>query len=202
MLAPLASGPEEVRSLTHGLPVNSGIPTAKKRQPLPLLPGHEHSGEQQIQAETGLSPGSSLPAVTVLQTDGTSLVLPEALDAAIRQNEDGRHQVLLVAWNPACGFCRRIASDLAQLNAGPASVLVLSSEVDEEITTAGIPQLLDNSGQAMAALGVRGTPSALVVSNGHVAVPLARGGPAVLALAASLPSIASFRANSVLPVGG
>jgi peroxiredoxin len=99
---------------------------------------------------------------------------------------------MLLFWNPGCGFCQQMVDDVKALEArvkakGPRLVLVSTGTVEANRTSGfRSPVLLDQSFAAGRALGVTGTPSALLVDGeGKVASGIAVGAPAVLELAGS-----------------
>ena len=97
--------------------------------------------------------------------------------------------VLLVFWNPSCGFCERMLPDLRlwenkRLSIEPRLVLISSSSPNaNQALELDATVLLDNSHQTMAAFGAGGTPSGLLIDGkGRVASELAMGASAIFAL--------------------
>ncbi len=126
--------------------------------------------------------GDPLPKIPGLRDlDGDAVDLADALGDAER---------IVLLWDPACGFCRRMLDDLRRLeSASPAAaeaLLVISRGEAEANREQGLraPILLDEEGFALGrALGARGTPSAIRVdAQGRVASEVAVGAEAVLAL--------------------
>jgi hypothetical protein len=99
---------------------------------------------------------------------------------------------MLLFWNPGCGFCQQMVEDVKALEArvktkGPRLVLVSTGTVeDNRASDFRSPVLPYQSFAAGRALGVNGTPSAILVDGeGKIASSIAVGKPAVLELAAS-----------------
>ena len=97
---------------------------------------------------------------------------------------------LLLFMNPGCGFCKRMLDDLKAWEANPpdgAPKLLVVSQGDVEANRAmGLrsPVVLDQGFATGRSFGVSGTPSAVLVdAEGMIASGIARGAPAVLALA-------------------
>ncbi len=109
--------------------------------------------------------------------------------------EDFRgRRVLLVHWDPQCGFCRQIAADLAELQGDlkrRETELVLVSHGDAESNKSladehGLrcPILLQRDGETAEAFTTLGTPAAYLLDHrGRIAKALALGADQVSALA-------------------
>ncbi|MGH2572525.1 MAG: PqqD family peptide modification chaperone [Actinomycetota bacterium] len=134
----------------------------------------------------GLEVGEEMTPFTLPDLDGSNVDL-----AGLRGQE-----VLLVNWSPACGYCARIAPELAEVQAafadqGGALVLLTAGEADAN------RELLETHGLAATALLKQdadeefedpfpsmGTPVAyLLDAEGRVAAPLAFGSGEVPQLA-------------------
>jgi peroxiredoxin len=133
----------------------------------------------------GLPPGTLVPAFRLPDLEGREVALADLRG----------WRVLLVGWSARCGYCARIAPDLAGLEpalagAGVRLVLVSAGPALEErelVREHGLesPVLLAGRSGLEALAGV-GTPSAyLLDEEGRVAAPLAVGADRVLALARS-----------------
>ncbi len=99
---------------------------------------------------------------------------------------------MLLFWNPGCGFCQQMVDDVKALEArvktkGPRLVLVSTGTVEANRASGfRSPVLLDQSFAAGRALGVTGTPSAVMVdAEGKIASGIAVGAPSVIELAES-----------------
>jgi peroxiredoxin/uncharacterized membrane protein YphA (DoxX/SURF4 family) len=95
---------------------------------------------------------------------------------------------VLIFWDPGCGFCQQMLSDLRALEAEPrrgAPQLVVLSAGDADAVreqAIGAPVLLDPDAAAMDAFGAGGTPMGVLVEDGTIASPLAGGAEAVMEL--------------------
>lgn len=140
-----------------------------------LLARTLESGAERPGLEAGIEmPAFALPSLTGQEVTRTDL--------------EGRDTALLF-WNPHCGFCQTMHPEVLALErsaGGNTPHLVVISLGDEEsIQENGFAStvLLDGSFTVGEALGVTGTPSAvLVTADGRVASGLAVGTDDVLAL--------------------
>jgi hypothetical protein len=105
----------------------------------------------------------------------------------------------MLFWNPTCGFCRRMLSDLQAWEAEPDAMspqLVLISTGTAEANQAqGLSSaiLLDNGFATGFAYGAKGTPSAILLdAEGKVASPLVVGASAIMPLLAAPPENAAL----------
>jgi len=99
-------------------------------------------------------------------------------------------KILLLFWNPRCGFCQRMLADLQDWDADPPpgapTLVVVSAGRVEDGRAMGLrsPVLLDPSQQAGAAFSANGTPMAIVLDEGgRIASEIAAGAQAVFELA-------------------
>lgn len=149
---------------------------------LGLLEGIEPPRPRPPDPPVSLDVGSELPQLDVTDLD----------DAPVRVGDlPGR--VVLVNWSPRCGWCVKLAPDLAAQrqaldDAGVALVLLTGGSAEEN------QALLDDTGlfpDRVLLLGERpntvfpgvGTPAAYEIVDGRVAAPLAVGKPPVEDLA-------------------
>lgn len=132
----------------------------------------------------GLAVGASLTPFELSDLDGHSFSF-EGLRGK---------RALLINWNPQCGFCDLIASELAQLQPDLRKrniELILAAhgtvEANRKLATEHAlecPILLQNDAHSVEAFKSLGTPSAyLLDEEGRVAKPLAVGSDKVLELA-------------------
>lgn len=124
--------------------------------------------------------GDPVPAVPLTDLGGDPVPLSAAL-------ADGRDTVLLF-WNPGCGFCSAMRDQLRGLEAaesGPALIIVSSGDRPEIAAEHfACPVLHDPRWRASDALGVSGTPVAVLISaDGMVSSEPVGGSAAVLELA-------------------
>jgi peroxiredoxin len=127
-------------------------------------------------------------------TPAPSFRLPDLSGATVGLEDYLSKRVLLVHWDPQCGFCQRIAPDIAALQEGLSNrntELLLLSYGDPARNRAladehGIrcPILLQPDGNAVEAFTTLGTPAAyLLDEKGRIAKPLALGSEQVADLA-------------------
>jgi methylamine dehydrogenase accessory protein MauD len=164
--SPLAAGADPIRMLAE-----QAI-ASRPAAPSPLPVG----GEPEYGTEIGaLAPPFELPD----------------LDGIKVSSEELRGQrTMLLFWNPGCGFCQGMVSDLKSWETSPpprAPRLVLVSAGDPEGNRAlGLqaPILMDSTGTTARAYGAGGTPMAVLLdADGRVASRMAGGAPGCLALA-------------------
>jgi peroxiredoxin len=150
-------------------------------------------------AHAGLvaEPGTnSEPTGLAVGTPVSSPPLPDLEGRQISLDDYRGQRLLLVHWNPECGFCELIAPDLAQLHAdlrASNAQLILASvtgaEANRELAsehklTCPILLLTENSALFQNTFRDQGTPVAyLLDEEGKVAQPIASGCDEVLALA-------------------
>jgi thiol-disulfide isomerase/thioredoxin len=163
--SPLAQGAEQIRALVAPLSAPAPSPAGNGVVPAPAA-----------------KLGEPVPPMQFPDLVGKTVALA---------GSDSR-ETLLLFWDPGCGFCQQMIADVKALEArlkddGPRLVLVSTGTVDVNRASGfRSPVLLDQSFAAGRALGVMGTPSAVLVdSEGKVASGVAVGAPAVLDLAAS-----------------
>jgi thiol-disulfide isomerase/thioredoxin len=102
---------------------------------------------------------------------------------------------LLLFWNPQCGFCQHMLSDLQRWVTAPpagAPALIIVSVGPEALADdmqLGVPVLTDAGSQVSAAFGANGTPMAVLLGpDNRVAAQVAAGAHAVFALAGGMVS--------------
>lgn len=180
---PLVAGPDAIRSLySHSLgglrpvPVELGRANGNGHDP------HHGNGHDLHHHRRPTVPqiGEGAPTLQLLDLDGQTQDLGELLG----------EETLVLFWNPECGFCERMLSDLKawedQPPEGAPRLVVISAGSIEANKAMGLrsPVLLDPRSEAMEAFGASGTPMAVRVdAEGRIASSLAVGAPAVLALA-------------------
>lgn len=108
---------------------------------------------------SGLPVGASLPDLRLERLDGGKIALADAVE----------RETVLLFWNPGCGFCRAMHDDLKAWEQhrpeGAPELLVVSAGSAEEVRAEAFTSivLLDPEWTAAAALGVDGTPMAILV---------------------------------------
>jgi peroxiredoxin len=140
------------------------------------------------------APAPSGPAGLPLGSPAPAFELPD-LDGRRQSLAQFRGQrLLLLFFNPGCGFCTRMAADLAALpidgaDSRPLPLVVSTGGVEANrklVTEHGIhcPLLLQEGMEVGAQYQANGTPMGyLIDEQGNIASELAVGGPAVLDLA-------------------
>lgn len=136
---------------------------------------HRRSGQA---PPPSIATGDPLPALELTDLDGAATSLGTALA--------GRDRVLLL-WDPACGFCRRMLDDLRRIEGEGGDSLLLLSRGDPDANRElglGAPILFERETFALGrATGAPGTPSALAVGgDGRLRAAPAVGAEAVLEL--------------------
>jgi methylamine dehydrogenase accessory protein MauD len=123
--------------------------------------------------------GESPPATTLLDLRGQNISLDRFRD----------REVLLLFWNPNCGFCQRMLPELRKRDAGVTmklpELVVVSSGTKQEGEAMGlqISVLLDPQTKLGHALGAHGTPMAVLLdTEGRVASQPVAGADAILEL--------------------
>ena len=103
-------------------------------------------------------------------------------------------RVLVLFWNPRCGFCQQMLNDLREWEAGPPPeapmLVVVSTGTMEENRAMGLRSqvLIDDDFKAATAFGATGTPAGVLIdATGRIASKVTAGAQAVLALANALP---------------
>jgi peroxiredoxin len=98
--------------------------------------------------------------------------------------------MMLLFWNPRCGFCQRMLGDLKAWEASKSTdavgLLVISTGTAEENRSLGIrsPVILDQDSKYAQQFGANGTPMAVMIdAEGRIASQLAAGAQDVFKLA-------------------
>lgn len=147
---------------------------------LALLGAEAQSAATNGAGPTAATVGDPAPPVELPDTDGRETRLADFR---------GR-DVLLLFWNPGCGFCGQMLDDLRSWDArrpvGVPELLVVSTGTAEAAHEMGLSSrvLLDPSFSVAAKFGANGTPMAVLVdAEGRIASDVAAGADAVFALA-------------------
>ena len=135
---------------------------------------------------TGVEVGEPIPPFRLPDADGVEVALTDLAE----------RQVLLVNWSPRCGFCTRIAPDLAELQPqlrarGVEMVFITLGDAEENrplLEEHGLqPRVLFGEGSDVEVFAGVGTPSAyLVDGEGNAASELTIGAEKVPHLARSV----------------
>jgi peroxiredoxin len=186
-------------------------------------------GLEQRLAELAARPAPAVPAPAVpagqpaaappapqglpLGSPAPDFELPDLAGVRQRLTDFRGRPLLLLFFNPGCGFCTRMAADLAALAVDGASQLPLvitTGEAEENrklVAEHGIrcPVLLQEGMEIGAQYQCNGTPMGyLIDAQGHIASELAIGGPALLGLAEAgdRRQATGDSGNGAAPLGG
>lgn len=186
--SPLAHGAEQIRALVEG----SVDPLALIR----VEAGGNGNGRSAPEPAPQALRGERAPEITLLDLDGNSVGLADRLG----------QPVVLLFWNPHCGFCERMLDDLKAFEVDPPEgapeLVVISTGTVEENRAQGLRStvLLDHEFSTSATFGAGGTPMAVLIdAQGNVASPVAAGAEQVLTLASTPTSRASNGASPRRP---
>ena len=118
-------------------------------------------------------------------------------------------EVVLIFWDPGCGFCREMLPDIRAWEDEPSEegpkLLVVStgSEEANEQMSLSSPVVLDERLVVGPAFGAPGAPSAVIIDeNGKIASEVAAGAPAVLSVLAQAQSKAGKNGNNTPSTAG
>ena len=129
----------------------------------------------------GLKIGEEAPEIKLEDLSGKEVSLKEDFEG---------EEILVLFWNPGCGFCQQMLPDLKLWEENPPNeaprLLMVSAGTEEANEAMGLssPVMLDQQFAAGRSFGAGGTPSAVLVdAEGKIASEVAVGAPAVLELA-------------------
>ncbi|WP_322770295.1 TlpA disulfide reductase family protein, partial [Frankia sp. Cr1] len=168
-----ACGPERIRELV-------GQAAGMDGRALPMAGARKNAAAAAPAAAThGRRRGETAPTFTLPGLSGHPVSLGD-----FRGTE-----VLLLFWNPGCGFCREILDELKDWDAalphdGP-TLLVISTGDDDENRALGLrsPVLRDEGFTVGPTFGVHGTPMAVqVAADGTITSDVTSGAPDVRTL--------------------
>ena len=116
--------------------------------------------------------------------------LPDLEGNTVQLADFGGKKILVLFWNPGCGFCQQMLADLREWEHNPPEeapkLLVVSAGTKEANREQGLNStvVLDQNFTVGRAFGASGTPSSVLVdAQGKVASDIAVGSPAVLQMA-------------------
>jgi peroxiredoxin len=156
--------------------------------------------QEQI-AEMKAAPESPAPQGLDPGTPAPDFELPDLTGQPRKLSQWRGRRVLLIFFNPQCGFCEQMAEGLAALKADgsdgrPIPVLITTGDPEENrrfVQEHGIhcPILIQKKDEILALYQAGGTPMGyLLDEEGIIATPLTVGGPDLLALAkVQIPSV-------------
>lgn len=135
----------------------------------------------------GLHP---VPAQSRVGQPAPEVTLPNLAGETVTLQSFQGNRILVLFWNPGCGFCSRMLDDLKAWENGPPAdaprLLVVSTDTPDANRAMGLQAtvVLDQDFATGRAFGVAGTPSAILVdAAGRIDSDVAVGALAVLALA-------------------
>jgi peroxiredoxin len=166
--SPVAQGSDEIAELV-----------ARASDPL---------GVMQVAGTNGNHPGQD--AFSRVGEPAPSLELPDLDGSTVKLTDLLGERVLLLFWNPQCGFCQQMLSDLKAWEADPPEgapgLIVVSTGGVEDNRAQGLRStvLLDHDFSAGSAFGAGGTPMAVLIdADGNTASEVVGGAQAVFDLA-------------------
>jgi peroxiredoxin len=181
--SPVAGGDEGIRGLLSY--------AVGGRTQLPVQP-HQHQTEGQPCPNCGKvhAAAPTVPAAQKVGEEAPEVKLPSLEGNTVQLADFRGQQTLVLFWNPGCGFCQQMLSDLREWEQNPPEeaprLLVVSAGTQEANREQGLIStvVLDKNFAVGRAFGASGTPSAVLVdAQGKVASDIAVGAPAVLQMA-------------------
>jgi peroxiredoxin len=175
----VAQGADAIRALV-----------AQSLREVPALPPASHQSAPRIKHIGALDQHGSRKPVLKFGDPVPSLKLRDLSGKSIGIRDLRRGNVLLLFWNPRCGFCQKMLNDLRdwETAAGtdaPALVFVSAGTIEEN-QAMGLRStvLLDEAQQFASAFGAYGTPMGVLIDvAGRVTSELVSGARAVMELA-------------------
>jgi methylamine dehydrogenase accessory protein MauD len=163
-----------------------------ERSQLPL-----HSGDQEAAQPHPTPGGATAQAASkgaMVGERAPQIELPDLNGAPVSLTYFRGEKVVVLFWDPECGFCREMLPDLRSWEDDPTKetpkLLIVSSGTEQANRKMSLssPVVLDENLVVGRAFDAPGTPSAVLIDEqGQIASELAVGGPAVLALAQEAP---------------
>jgi len=183
LASPVAGGDEGIRGLLSY--------AVGERAQLPMQP-HQPQTQGQPCPNCG-KVHAAAPTVAAAQKVGEEapeVKLPNLQGSTVELANFRGEETLVLFWNPGCGFCQQMLSDLREWEQNSPEdapkLLVVSAGTEEANREQGLSStvVLDQNFAVGRAFGASGTPSAVLVdAQGKVASDIAVGSPAVLELA-------------------
>ena len=123
----------------------------------------------------------------VKEGDEVPVLSARTLDGGALEFSTLRGRVLMLFWNPGCGFCQQMLDGVKRwegLGSG-LKLVVVSSGSEAEIRSQGFasPVVVDDTGGVMRTFNAGGTPSAVLIKDGRIASGVEAGAPNVWKLA-------------------
>jgi peroxiredoxin len=185
----LAGWPSPPSALSQKLGEGEPVNGPEYRSPLAQSLGEGPGVRAASAAPAGLAIGSLAPAFE----------LPDLAGGRKKLADFRGRKLLLLFFNPGCGFCTRIAAELAALpidgaGGAPLPLILTTGEAEANLRLVSdhlirCPVLLQQSMEVASQYQCNGTPMGyLIDEQGRIASEMAIGGPALLALAADPPA--------------
>jgi peroxiredoxin len=178
--SPVAGGEEGIRGLLSY--------AVGERPQLPLQP--QAQGQPCPNCGKIHAAAPTVGAAQKIGEEAPEVKLPDLQGNTVELVHFRGEQTLVLFWNPGCGFCQQMLSDLREWEQNPPEeapkVLVVSAGTEEANREQGLSStvVVDQNFATGRAFGASGTPSAVLVdAQGKVASDIAVGAPAVLELA-------------------
>lgn len=173
--SPLAGGATAIRELVRNASQPLGILAERLLRRAP------------IQLESGQPAHHPRPMAPVVGMAAPTFHLPDLAGKRVELADVRGTPTLLLFWNPNCGFCRRMLSDLqtweATLHANAPRLLLISTGTVEANQAQGLraPILLEDGFHTGFAYGAKGTPSAVLIdAEGRIASQVVVGASAIM----------------------
>jgi peroxiredoxin len=148
-------------------------------------------------------PQQSLPTGLVIGSTAPAFELPDLSGKNKKLSDFLGKRILLIFFNPACGFCQQMAPQLASLSDEKLTPLIVTTGdaggTRKLFQEHGIrwTTLLQDEMQTASQYQAAGTPMGyLIDEQGKIASPIAAGADALLALAASAESPVALAADA------
>jgi peroxiredoxin len=189
--SPVLEGADAISALlAYAVGERSRLPLLYGGQQGELHPASEDAAAQTASRASGF--GEPAPQIELPDLNGATVSLTYVMG----------EKVVVLFWDPECGFCREMLPQLKAWEDKPPGeapkLLVVSTGGEEANREMGLssPVLLDEQLTVGRAFGAPGTPSAVLIDEqGQIASELAVGPPRVLALIRA-PQVAGRRITS------
>jgi peroxiredoxin/uncharacterized membrane protein YphA (DoxX/SURF4 family) len=177
----VAQGADAIRALVAGA---VGLPMLKTSSSVTptMLPITGNGSAKAV--------SSSQPVRLKIGDPAPTFTLPDLTGNSTKLADFKGNDILLLFWNPGCGFCQRMLEDLKAWEANPPTgapkLLLVSTGSAEANQAMGLrsPILLDQNFSTGHTFNATGTPMAVLIdAQGNIASDVVAGAPAVLALA-------------------
>ncbi len=187
--SPVAAGAEAIKTLVRQA-AEAPSPNAPLLPAAPAAAPSGGGGCPKCGKNHPVEGAPARPPSPRIGEEAPEIMLADLSGREVALKDFGGEEVLVLFWNPGCGFCELMLPDLKEWEANPPEgaprLLVVSAGTKEANEAMGLrsPVVLDQGFAAGRSFGASGTPSAVLVgADGRVASEVAVGAPAVLELA-------------------